>query len=294
MSSPSLEAKLERIRGCETTGPGNQLFNSLFHAYIASLTCSELCEALVQTLGDTGNLHRPLRNRLVKLGGEGACCDEVEHLVFRLLHLSTNTLQRHRVDTILSHTYAFASPQARAAILERWKDRGTRSALDRWLKAIAADKMLFDLNEIIGYWRASSDDAAAKILAYRGDKPTLQRILPELIERCGTGWIVGRAAVNAAPFADECWPQLRSKFPATYAYVCAKPGRRIEDAEAFDLVQLTCRTWPGDEGGLTIWAIGQLGMWDVLERVREVLPELNAEMLASIGIRASDPSPEQA
>jgi hypothetical protein len=112
-------------------------------------------------------------------------------------------------------------------------------------------------------------------------------LLPELIERCQEGWIVGRAALNAELVSNASWGAIRGKFPATYAYLCAKVGRPIGEAEALDLVREAGATWPADDRGLTIWALGQLGMWSALEQVRILAPEFRAEDKAKIGLSTS-------
>ena len=221
----TLDDKLARIAAFAGSPPFVGLSASLFHAYIACLTLPELCEALFRHLGSKTEIRRPLRNRLVKVAGEVVGQSEVENLVQRLLASSSDvTAERRNIDAVLSHLYSCLLPATRALLLDRWKGRGTRGAAARWLKAITNDPLLFGIDEILGYWRASNDDDAAKVLATRGDKATLQDVLPELVGRCSQGWIIARAAMNAAVVSDECWAQIREKFPATYAYLCAKLG----------------------------------------------------------------------
>lgn len=283
----TFDDKLSRISAFAGS-PSFGLSASLFHAYIACLTLPELCEALFRHLGSDAKIRRPLRNRLVKIASESVGESQPEELVRRLLATTSNVAaERRSIDATLSHLYPHLLPQTRAAVLDRWKGRGTRGAAARWLKAITNDPLLFSIDEILSYWRVSNDDDAAKVLATRGDRTVLKDVLPELVDRCSQGWIIGRAAMNAAAVADPEWIQIRDKFPATYAYLCAKLHRQITGEQAIALVRAASSThssWPTNDAGLAIWAIGQMGMWDALDRVRDLVPELEAQALAKIGL----------
>ena len=41
--------------------------------------------------------------------------------------------------------------------------------------------------------------------------------------------------------------------------------------------------WPSNDAGLAIWAIGQMGMLSTLDRIRDMLPELEAKMYERYG-----------
>jgi hypothetical protein len=138
---------------------------------------------------------------------------------------------------------------------------------------------------VLAYWRYTGDARAAKLLAYRGDATLLADLLPKLIESCDEGWIVSRATPNAGAVSEACCEAIRGKFPATYAYLCAKGRRQLGEAEALDLVRESGATWPRGDRGLAIWVLGQLGMWSVLERIRAMLPEFHNEILAHLKVR---------
>jgi len=52
------------------------------------------------------------------------------------------------------------------------------------------------------------------------------------------------------------------------------------------LVREAAVTWPADDIGLAIWALGQLGMWSTLEKIRALLPEFQKDALARLGLSA--------
>ena len=116
----------------------------------------------------------------------------------------------------------------------------------------------------------SGDWRAAKLIAYRAEPALLAEILPEFVGSCGEGWIISRAALRADAVSEEVWASIRGAFPATYGYLCAKLGRHLDDEEAFALVSEADGGALGDRG-LAIWAVGQLGLWSVLDRVQRAI-----------------------
>ena len=105
-----------------------------------------------------------------------------------------------------------------------------------------------------------------------------------MIEHCGAGWIVSRAVLRAPSLSDESWSAIRRKFPVSYAYLCAKTGRSLSEQEAFAIVE-ECEDWM--DRGLAIWAIGQLGMVSVLDRIWTMRPEFEKRELRRLGIDVS-------
>lgn len=286
MSGPTLETKLDRIFECSSTAKGDDITRSLLHAYVACLSFNELVEVAVRTINDLTDIRLAVRNRLARLGRESGNQTQLDRLGQRILAPpAPDAKARVRADALLSHLYEYFSPSVRQKILDHWRSRGTRGAAARWLKALSGDDLLFDIEEVRAHWHETGDARAAKVLVYRSDASLLSEILPELVKACDEGWIIGRAALGAEVVSEESWKAIRSRFPATYAYLCAKTGRSLEDDEAVAIVVEAGETWPSDERGLAIWAIGQLGMWSALERIREMVSELRSADLARIGIR---------
>ena len=262
----TLDAKLQRIADCGADAPRDDLVRSLLHAYAACLSPAEACEAALVTLDARIEVRGAIRNRLRRLGNEGIGVPELDGLARRLLDLRpAESKTRLRVDALLSHLFPVLSPPIRQEILDRWRDRGTREAGARWLKAIADDDLLFGVAAVLDYWRESGDWRAARILAYRADPAMLAEILPDFLKAGVQGSIVGKAALRTASISAEDWTKIRTTLPATYAYICAKTGRVVSEAEALALV---LESDPFEERGLAIWAIGQMGLWSVLEQVR--------------------------
>jgi hypothetical protein len=287
MDEPTFEMKMDRITECAAESNLDTLSRNLLHAYAACLTIEELCEATVRTLDSSLEVRRAMLKRLIRIGRQDDSREHLDKLGLRLLNLPpAHSRKRLLIDAVLSPLYGFFFPSTRQKVLERWRGRGTIGASARWLKAIAGDDLLFELGEVLAYWRVTGDARAAKLLAYRGNADFLTGLLPELIERCDEGWIVSRATLSAGAVYEQCWQAIRRKFPSRYAYLCAKAGRNMGEVEALDLMRAAGDTWPGDERGLAIWALGQLGMWSALEQIRALLPDFRNEELAKIGLSA--------
>jgi hypothetical protein len=173
-------------------------------------------------------------------------------------------------------------------VIDSWKSDRRRDSAARWLKAVADDTLLFDERAVVSYWQASKDDRAAKLISYNASPDLVARLLPALVDMCSEGWIVGRAAIRAAEINPATLQAIRTKFPATYAYVCAMTGRALTDEDAMGLI---LGLGPGydDHRGLAIWAIGQLGMWQTLERIRECAPKIARQDLTAVVNRVSQP-----
>ena len=143
-------------------------------------------------------------------------------------------------------------------------------AAARWLKATKSVPLLFDPQVALAYWRETLDYRAAKSLAYQAEPKFLSKILAELTSKCDQGWIVSKAILRVGTVDEEVWSLVRDKHPVTYLYLCAQTGRFVSDLEAWSLVsnpQINDR-------GLAIWAIGQMGMVTVLDRIAETTPIL--------------------
>ena len=265
-----LSAKLDRIQDCAAEADHDELARNLLHAYIACLDAADLCEAAFQTLSGATNIRLAIQSRLLRLGREGTIPLEIDQLGVKLLAVApSNAKGRVRIDALLSHLYPFLGPATRHASCERWRDRGTRGAAARWLKAVSGDDLLFSAELVVDYWRQSGDWRAAKLIAYRAEPALLTDILAEFVRTCSEGWIVSRAALRAEFVSEDVWAAIRGAFPATYGYLCAKLSRYLDEEEAFALVSEARGGALGDRG-LAIWAIGQLGLWSVLDRVRRM------------------------
>jgi hypothetical protein len=279
MGTPTLEIKLDRINEF-ASDKWDSVRRSLLYAYAACLTVDELCEAAVRTLDSGLNIRQAILNRLGRAASAGGNEDRLDGLAVRLLDLvPSQTKTRPRIDAVLSHLYGCFSRPTRQKVLEEWGRRGTKDARTRWLKAISSDDELFSIIEVLAYWRATRDSRFAKALAYRADAALLATLLPEMIQVCSEGWIVSRAALTAEVVSEECWKTIQDKLPASYAYLCAMKRRRIGEDEAIALVRESGANWPADDRGLAIWALGQLGMWSSLERIRALIPEFDNEAM---------------
>lgn len=267
----SLNDKLERIFECAQNPAPYGIERSLLHAYVACLNFNDLCEAICSTLQADAPVRTALRGRLLRLLrlSDGELAGRLSLLADKAQSLHEgNHVLRTRVDALLSAVYSWLPLPDRHAVLERWIDRGTRGAADRWLKAMASDEPLFDAKAIFGYWLESRNTRAAKILAYQAEPSFLDEILAELASGCAEGWIISKAALRANSIPDDIWHTLRDKHPASYAYLCAMTGRKLTEEEALALVEDAHSSFLDDGRGLVIWSIGQMGLVSALDRLR--------------------------
>jgi len=224
----SFDTKLSRIIEAGEDASQDELARNLLHAYVACLSVDELVDAVARTLDFPLEVRSALRNRVGRLAREEV--SNFEALAERLLGLSSDEHRvRRRVHSLLSAIYPYLVPPTRQAILERWCDLGTRDGERRWLKAIGNDDLLFSADAIFDYWRTSGDWNAIRILSARAAPEFLSQVLPDLLRgQGGEGWLVSRAALRASSVSEEGWAQLRARFPASYAYLCAKTGRGMD------------------------------------------------------------------
>lgn len=269
----ALTQKLGRIEAC-TIHLRDDLGRNLLHAYVACLSAAELRTATLRYLEADKVLIRALRTRLIRVGNDGRDTSELDGLSADLIALPVKgRIVGPRTDSLLSAIYPFLSVEARKAILERWIDRGNKAAAARWLKALANDALLLDVELAWVEWQASRDPLPAKIFIQHAAGARIAEALPELIAHAGEGWLVSKAALKAPTISEDSWRSIRGKFPATYAYLCAKLHRPLNEAEALAIVEETTGG-PFGARGLAIWSIGQMGMVVVLDELSARYDEL--------------------
>lgn len=259
---------------------------SLLHAYVACLKFSELCNAIIETLDAPADVRLALRRRLIRLletETDEACTDQLAFLIDQAgVRARINHRIREVVDALYSAILIYLPPNLHYDILEGWVNRGNRRSMGRWLKATRERPETFDANVATRYWLATKDARAAKGLAYLAEAVELRSIIRELVEFCEEGWIVARAITRLGDVDDHCWNIVRTRHPATYLYLCAKLKREVSEEDAYKLV---CRCSGLDvEGGrgLAIWAVGQMGMVSVLDKIQDSLEEIQRKDISTI------------
>jgi len=78
------------------------------------------------------------------------------------------------------------------------------------------------------------------------------------------------------------WAKIREEFPVSYIYLCSKLRRPISADEAYLIVE---EADAFNERGLAIWSIGQMGMWDVLDRIKDNSTRIELLDLERLGVR---------
>lgn len=268
----SLQEILERVR---TISENNENWSDkpdLIRAYINCLTFPDLCTAAALTISETTLMRAPIRTRLVRFLERSPTDEQIPYLCtlidLTLAAVAHDKKLRKPVDVLYSVLFPFLPLHLQQQVLQYWIDHRT---LDRWLKAAQSKPDLFDPQFAIICWRSNFDWRAAKALAYLAPPETVAELLPEFVETFEEteGWIVSKAALRASEVSLPCWEKIRERFPATYLYLCAMMSRVISDAEAFDTVCRCSGTSLSGKRGLAVWAIGELGLSDVLDRVWE-------------------------
>ncbi len=263
---PSLHDLLARIHDC-----GNpqmtEIAPQLAHAFAGCLTDNELCEAVAPTLRANAFMRSVLLAQLFRRAKNGLDAGRLDGVVTSLTRAGEEEPKlRVKADAILSHIYPMLVPPTREMVLELWRTRGLPGSTSRWLKAISTDELLFSFELITAYWRATRDYRAAKTLADRAEPARVSDLLPEMIETCDEGWIIQRAALRASLVPESAWQAIRQRFPATFAYLCARTRRAMTEADAYEIIA-DCEPDVDGLRGLAVWSVGQLGMSTVLERV---------------------------
>lgn len=272
MPEPPLQTKIQRLVDLATAL--DPISRNMLHAYVLCIGPDEVFPAVGLTMQADAAIQGPIINRLLRICHEDPRPASLLQLVARLLALK----REHRsllvrVNSILARLLTVLDLHTQRRIIQSWKDDQRKDSAARWLKAVRTDPALFEPGEVLEYWRTSGDVQAAKLIAYDAPPAIVGEVLPELVEACDEGWIIGKAVLRAPNVQPETLRATRAKFPATYAYICAVTGRHLSHEEALQLVRdLT----PDQDNtrGLAIWAIGKLGMWDTLERIREMVPEM--------------------
>ncbi len=261
-----MDARLARLIDLGAEG---SVATDLLPAFAACLSLDEACDALVNLVDATPKVRRAVLTRVLYLARERADRTRIGDLSRKLLIARiTARGRRRRIDALLSTLFPFLSGVEKRDILTVWMSDDSRDTKSRWLKAVSGNVDLFDVDEVVEYWKTNHDWTAAKLLAYLAPPEVLTQELADLIDHCDEGWIIAKAMLRATTVSEDLMERVRERFPATYAYVCAKTHRLLTHETALDLFY---RTKPGDFSGgrgLAAWSIGYLGMWDTLEEIQ--------------------------
>lgn len=212
-----------------------------------------------------------MRNRLLKilqLRPHDVAADDLVALVEETISAGDQDRRiRRTTDALHSALFDYLPLPTQQMLLERWVDRGTIGGMLLWLKSTKRNAAFFNDEIVLAYWQSSGDSRAAKALAYQAKPATLEQTLTDIARFCDEGWIVGKAALRAAHIGDAAWQIIRERHPATYLYLCALTGAEVTSAEAIEIVE-SFAEWDVSGGrGLAIWAVGQMGMVSVLDRI---------------------------
>lgn len=111
-------------------------------------------------------------------------------------------------------------------------------------------------------WRTFGDWEATRLLIDRGKREVVRRNfvrLEELVK--DTGWMLGRLYLRLEGHAPATTKRLFALSPLTYAYVCAKLGKRAPRSVMKTLL-IQLAGWK--TFGLAAWCCGEMGYRDLL------------------------------
>ena len=226
MAEPSLQTKIQRLT--ELTADYSPLSRDLLHAYASCIGPGEVFDAVELTIEAATAVRRAVTNRLIRVCKEEPRPADLAQLVARLIALKRERRALVvRVNSIFARLIEHLDLQLQRRVIESWRSDERKDSSARWIKAAAERPELLDLVEVLNYWQATGDTEAAKLIAYKAPAELVADALPDLVEMCDEGWIIGRAALGAARVLPETLQAIRAKFPATYAYVCAMTGRAL-------------------------------------------------------------------
>lgn len=281
MRPTQYEEIIARIVDWSNRGSIFGIEHGLMHGYIGLLHFDELVSYTLNSLELPSPARRAIHGRLIReCHTDAPSREQIDLLGERLLNSTPSNLAGRRTrDSLLSHVYLELLPELRKDVLERWQGNKGKDAAGRWLKAISSDELHFDEHSVLTYWQASSDDRAAKVLAYKARPDLINEILSDLIQRCSIGWIVSKAALRSRLISDDDWMEIRNKFPSTYAYLCAKTGRELNTSDALQILR-ECDPFDREQG-LALWAFGRVGLWTALEAVSENIDSFRPQLHAT-------------
>lgn len=244
-------------------------------AFAACFTWNEVCDALVHLIDGDYVLRRPILNRIMRLAQDRPDADALRDLVPKLLTVAAeNTRLRRRVGSILSSLFEYLPSGSQREVITYWKSGRGRDSQDRWLKAVDRYDQFFDPDDIFRYWQQTHYYAAARLIAYKAPSEFVQEVLDDLIEHCEEGWIISRAALRVPELSEVHLDSIKARFPVSYAYLCAKLGKTMSKSFAIGAFVSEGPDILTGNRPLILWSIGHLGMWDTLEKICQLWPDL--------------------
>lgn len=251
----------------------HEIATSLFHAKVSALNAQHFCELAFTSVSAPIHFRNAVRARLNREDREESASEQYDELAEKLIQLDKGkNPYRRQTNSLLSVLYSLLSPPCRHLVLNHWEEAGTKDCANRWLKAIEDDPLLLSEDRLFAHWERFRSVRAAYAVAKHSLPNTLTQYLSELISKVDEGWIVSKAALRASAISDRDAQQIKEKFPSTYLYLAAKLGWLLTPDEAFETALNSCKQEPSNIG-LSIWSIGQLRMWNTLEKIETAADE---------------------
>jgi hypothetical protein len=253
----------------------SDLPSGMLGAFAACFTWDEVADVLANVIDDADWVRRPILNRVLRLAQDTPNSRALNGLVSKLLEVAGEQVRlRRRVGSVLSALFGFLTVATQRKVIAYWQGSASVDSQDRWLKAVEQYDRHFNAEEIFRFWRDTRHWKAAKLIAYRAPPTFVQTALEEIIEHCDQGWVVSRAALRACRLSEAHLDNIRMRFPVSYVYLCAKTGRQLaEDVAIETFIKEGPETFTGSRS-LVLWSIGHLGMWDTLEKICQLWPDI--------------------
>jgi len=277
--------KIEEIKNATINLQHSEIRRSLFYARVSALTDEEFQQLVSESFKLNNLIRGAVRSRLLREGRDDIATYNYDNLIANLLLEERRSNQfRRQINSLLSALYPLLSPNIRGELLAHWRDRATKDASNRWLKAVGSDRMFMSLEEVLSFWRETHNRKAIQVYLDNAAPRKIGQLLPEIIRNSDEGWIISRAVMKVSNPSDATWDEIAEKFPSTYLYLHAKLNLSLEAEKAADLVVRACRS-ESDNAGLAIWAIGVMKMWNVVIELESRVNELEDYVISSINFK---------
>jgi hypothetical protein len=187
--SPKLARYLEMADSPELLPPG------MLGAFAACFNWNELCDALLYLIGSGDRTRSPVQRRLLLMAKSSPNADALALIVPKLFAcVDEHPRLLRRVGYIISSMFEMLPPETQDEAVSYWKRSSALDSQNRWLKIADRIERFFDPDEIYQVWLRSGDYTALQLVASKAPPRFLQAVLDTIIEHCGDGRILSRAA----------------------------------------------------------------------------------------------------
>lgn len=237
----------------------------IHNAFAASLTPAELLEALRRVI-----LEPHARHVVLHAIDRHPDSRKVEQLstifVAELLGRErSNYREAQAINVCLYRLFNRIDDASQTKVVKLWLSDRYADSKKKFIAVARRRQDLREVEAVFEYWRRTEDKSAIKYLVYHAPVEWLHEHIEPLLERSLEPWLISRLLLRLADRDKNIIERVRTSDPITYLYLCAKTNRRLSNPDAMKL--FLSGVADTDRRGLALWAIGRLGLWDVLQEL---------------------------